>query len=401
LTNVTSIAAGLEYSVALKPDGTVVAWGWNDYGQTNVPAGLSNVTAIAASATSAHTLALKNDGTVTAWGADWSGQANVPAGLSNVVAIAAGSEHSLALKTDGTVVAWGTNATYSVDPGQANVPAGLSNVIAIAAAEVHSVALVSDGSPTILRQPMNQTVSSNTTIHFSVTALGAPPMTYQWKKNGVNLTDGGSVAGAATASLTVSNVQSADMAIYTVGITNTIDHATSAPAALVIIGPPVITLQPVSQTANLGTNVLFSVAAVGCPPPAYQWLWNGTNPVGGNSPTLTLTSVGRAQNGVYSVLVTNMLGGIFSSNVVLKVFLPQVLGKPQLLPDGSFLLTSTDANGSTLSPSDLANFEAQASTNLVNWVTLPGALSLTNGMLQLRDGTRTNYTARYYRIIEH
>jgi len=37
----------------------------------------------------------------------------------------------------------------------------------------------------------------------------------------------------------------------------------------------------------------------------------------------------------------------------------------------------------------------------VNWVTLPGALSLTNGVLQLQDSARTNYPARYYRIIEH
>jgi hypothetical protein len=64
-------------------------------------------------------------------------------------------------------------------------------------------------------------------------------------------------------------------------------------------------------------------------------------------------------------------------------------------------LTSTDANGGLLSPSDLPNFEAQASMDLVNWVTLPNALSLTNGMLLLRDSGSSNYTARYYRIIEH
>ena len=44
----------------------MVAWGYNDYGQTNVPAGLSGVTAIAAG--DYHSLALKSDGTVVAWG---------------------------------------------------------------------------------------------------------------------------------------------------------------------------------------------------------------------------------------------------------------------------------------------------------------------------------------------
>jgi alpha-tubulin suppressor-like RCC1 family protein len=55
-------------------------------------------------------LAITSDGVVVAWGvgipalyANY-GQTNVPAGLSNVVAIAAGGDHSLALKADGSVV---------------------------------------------------------------------------------------------------------------------------------------------------------------------------------------------------------------------------------------------------------------------------------------------------------
>ncbi len=39
--------------------------------------------------------------------------------------------------------------------------------------------------------------------------------------------------------------------------------------------------------------------------------------------------------------------------------------------------------------------------NLVDWVTLPNALSLTNGMLQLQDSSQSNYNARYYRLVEH
>jgi hypothetical protein len=54
-----------------------------------------------------------------------------------------------------------------------------------------------------------------------------------------------------------------------------------------------------------------------------------------------------------------------------------------------------------LCESDLANFEAWASTNLTDWMKLPGALSLTNGMLQLHDGEATNWPQRFYRIIEN
>ena len=119
--------------------GTVVAWGGNDYGQTNVPAGLSGVTAISAGAY--HSLALKSDGTVVAWGENYFGESTVPAGLSGVTAVAAGNEVSLALKSDGTVVAWGYN-----DYGETNVPAGLSGVTAIAAGFFQSLALKSDGT---------------------------------------------------------------------------------------------------------------------------------------------------------------------------------------------------------------------------------------------------------------
>ena len=77
-TRFTHIAAGFLHSVALKADGTVVAWGWNDSGQGTVPAGLTGVVAVAAG--SEHNLALKADGTVVAWGANHGGQSSVPRG---------------------------------------------------------------------------------------------------------------------------------------------------------------------------------------------------------------------------------------------------------------------------------------------------------------------------------
>ena len=124
--------------MALKSDGTVVAWGESSSGQTNVPAGLRDIIAIAAGGY--HTVALKRDGTVVAWGYNNEGQTDIPAGLSGVRAIAAGELHTVALKRSGTVVAWGWNRF-----GQASIPTGLRDIMAIAVGPVsaHTLALKS------------------------------------------------------------------------------------------------------------------------------------------------------------------------------------------------------------------------------------------------------------------
>ena len=142
LSNVVAVAAGDTHGLALKADGRVVAWGVNGFlnaGQTNVPISLTNAIAIGGGAR--HSLALTASGKAVAWGDNLFGQLNLPAAATNIVAIAAGSFHNLALRADGTVLAWGQNNDY-----QCNVPAGLTNVVAIAAGGFHSLALKRDGT---------------------------------------------------------------------------------------------------------------------------------------------------------------------------------------------------------------------------------------------------------------
>ena len=114
-TNVVSIAAGEAHSLVLRRNGTVVGWGSNQFGEatgvptTNFPPAssgvvvisgqvLSNVSAIAAG--NGYSLALKTDGTIVAWGHLCNKQATAPAGLNNVVAIAAGQNVCLAITTN-------------------------------------------------------------------------------------------------------------------------------------------------------------------------------------------------------------------------------------------------------------------------------------------------------------
>ena len=141
LSNIVAIDSGDYHSLALRSNGTVVAWGDFSYGQTTVPSGLSNVVAIAGG--NLHSLALKNNGsvgTVVAWGSNYYGQTNVPGYFSNIVAIAAGGSCSMALGGNGRVAVWGSSGN-----GQTSVPAGLSNVVAIAMGRDHCLALKADG----------------------------------------------------------------------------------------------------------------------------------------------------------------------------------------------------------------------------------------------------------------
>jgi alpha-tubulin suppressor-like RCC1 family protein len=106
-TQFTKIAAGGEHNLALKSDGTVVAWGDDTFKPSTIPAGLNGVVAIAAGFS--HSLALKSDGTIVAWGDSSFSQTMIPGGLNDAVAIAAGNNYSLALKSNGTVAGWGSN----------------------------------------------------------------------------------------------------------------------------------------------------------------------------------------------------------------------------------------------------------------------------------------------------
>ena len=165
LSNVTAAAGGANWSVAVKSDGTIWAWGNNAYGQlgngTNTdsptPIQVTGIgTAITVAAGARHTVALDGNGDVWTWGNNDYGQLgdgpSTPersspgrvTGPSNVTAIAAGPFHTVALDGSGNVWEWGNSpSSNTASPVQV---AGLSNVTAVAAGDGYTVALQRDGT---------------------------------------------------------------------------------------------------------------------------------------------------------------------------------------------------------------------------------------------------------------
>ena len=190
LTGIIAIAAGQQFSVALKADGTVWAWGFNAPAslgdnttiQRNTPVQvhgpgnvgfLTNITAIAAGG--GHALAIKNDSTVWSWGLNINGElGNIPGFLDSLPAqvhgpgnvgfltgityIKTGDYYSAAISKDSTVWTWGYNYYGQLgvnDTTQRNAPVEvhgpgnvgfLKGITSISLGDEHTLALKNDGT---------------------------------------------------------------------------------------------------------------------------------------------------------------------------------------------------------------------------------------------------------------
>jgi alpha-tubulin suppressor-like RCC1 family protein len=176
LSGVKQVVGGGVYSLALMGNGTVKAWGYNDFGQLGdgttvierrLPVDVKGITnAVAVSAYAWTSLALLSNGTVMAWGDGESGElgdgtfndSNVPVhvhGLSHVRAIFAGQNYCFALLDDGTVMGWGDNSAGELGTGstgqQFDVPIKITRlsgigVTQIAPGTLHAFALLKSGA---------------------------------------------------------------------------------------------------------------------------------------------------------------------------------------------------------------------------------------------------------------
>ncbi|WP_018583299.1 Ig-like domain repeat protein [Salinispora arenicola] len=208
-TTITTVAAGAYHSLALASADTLLAWGYNIFGQlgdgsttdrstpiaVNLPAG-TTITTVSGGAR--HTLAVTSADTMLAWGHNNFGQlgdgtttdrstpvaVNLPTGTT-ITTASAGAFHSLAVTSTGTMLAWGYNALGQVGDGTTatrrrtpvavDLPTG-TTITAAAAGNRHSLAIAPSTSTTTLQvTPPNPEPDQPVTLTATVTCTGSTP----------------------------------------------------------------------------------------------------------------------------------------------------------------------------------------------------------------------------------
>lgn len=458
LSNVVAIAAGTR-NLALKADGSVVAWG---SGPTAIPSGLANVFAVAAGAANPPvSVALVGNGSpaitiqpfsqVTAkgntvqfharavgiqpmtfqWqlnGENLPGATNADLTIANIQGSATGDYQMVAANMLGVIssgiarltVPFSTNLAASLNATNlvwdtwsvTNPPPAQFPQTRPASTWAAQIRETHDGNAAA----QSGLIKDNQQSVLQTTITGPGTLTFWWKVSSEEGFDflkfyldelivfpKTSISGEtdwqqqsfaiSSGTHTVRWSYAKDGSVSDGRDAGWVDEVTFTPP------PPLIFAQPQNLTVSKGSYASFNVGVNGTGPFSFQWLRGGTNLIGATNGSLSLSNVRLADAGVYAARVTNAGGSMLSSNATLSVRVsPQKLSAPALLPDGSFVLTSRNADNTPVRLADL--FDAQASTNLVDWITLTNVLTWANGSMRLTDPNAASFPRRFYRVME-
>ena len=251
---------------------------------------------------------------------------------------------------------WQRNGTNipSANSSTYNIPASLFSdsgarfrcVVSNAFGSVISseATLTVNSPPVITSQPSNQIVSEGQPASFQITASGSAPLSYQWQRNGIN------ISGAISPTYSIPNPGLGDNgAKFRCLVSNAFGNISSLEATLTVNAAPTITTQPANQFVLEGQPATFSVAAAGSGPLSYQWQRNAVNIAGASSSTYVLANTSSSDHGAkFRCVVTNSFGAATSSEAILNVNSPPVITTQpsnQTVLEGQPATFSTAATG--------------------------------------------------------
>ncbi|NPV63084.1 MAG: hypothetical protein HPY61_10750 [Methanotrichaceae archaeon] len=227
---------------------------------------------------------------------------------------------------DGSEIPGAVSGTYSIQSASqdsaGNYSVAVSNCCGLAISSAAELTI--ETPPSIVVSPQGQTVCEGSEVTFSVQAAGTEPLSYQWSREGAE------IAGANSSLYSISSASIDVAGSYAVVVSNNCGQAVSEPATLNVKMAPSIMIGPKSQTVCEGSQVAFSVEAVGTEPFSYQWSRDGIEIPGANGSTYEIPAAMTDSAGGYSVLVKNGCGQAISGAAALEIYVkPSILVQPE------------------------------------------------------------------------
>jgi hypothetical protein len=253
--------------------------------------------------------------------------------------------------------------------------------------------------PAIVVQPASQSVESNCSATFNVSASGVAPLSYQWSQNSLAL-------GAQTnSSLAMTNVQSSNFGNYSVIVTNALGAITSSVAVLALASPPVANPATVLRFAEGGVRVNAAALTTNDTVAIYDSLTvtevSSNSTVGGNvileAPWVYYAPpAGGATTDTFTYTVSDGHCGTATGTVTVQIKTNNPLPLNFAIGgmgNGSLQLTFDGI------PGDTYGVDYTISLSPPNWQVLTNQVADSFGVIEITDSPPTNIPARFYRAV--
>jgi len=241
--------------------------------------------------------------------------------------IITGSQLNLSVSVTGTAnyqwqlngvnIVGATQSSYSVTSATSVNAGTYTCLVSNSAGSVTSspaVVTVVSAPVIVSSPPPTQSVAIGSNVTLSVLASGSTTPNYQWQFNGV------SIFGATTSTLALNSVTAANSGSYTCIVSNIAGSVSTIPSVLsVLANAPAILSNPTSQSATLGSTIVFSVSATSNASLTYQWNLNGVAIAGATSSSCIVKADSTSKAGNYTCVVTNSGGSVTTSPAVLSL----------------------------------------------------------------------------------